>query len=152
HRHANLVRIASSLRPDMIFGKDRVPETPPLGIRAGFSFCDCHRTAAGTSPKLKAPSAPGAGLLFEGPWIKSAFEEAAGRILSLPDDASEPHLASMGEDGRAVPFDVLVEPDAGTGLSQDRRALAELKRIAPQVVAIELDQVERPHEHVRITA
>src|SRR5262249_42199369 len=73
-------------------------------------------------------------------------------ILSLRDDAFEPHLASMGEDGRAVTFDVLVEPDAGTGLSQDRRALAELKRIAPQVVAIELDQVERPHEHVRITA
>jgi hypothetical protein len=32
------------------------------------------------------------------------------------------------------------------------RAWPCLKRIGPQVVAIELDQVERPHEHVRITA
>jgi hypothetical protein len=50
----------------------------------------------------------------------------------------------MGEDGRAVAFDMLVEPDTGTGLGQDRceRGLADLERIAAQVVAVQLDQVE----------
>jgi hypothetical protein len=37
----------------------------------------------------------------------------------------------MGEDGRAVAFQMLVEPDAGTGLGHDRceRGLADLKWI-----------------------
>jgi hypothetical protein len=50
----------------------------------------------------------------------------------------------MGEDGRAVAFDMLVEPDAGAGLGQNRceRGLADLKRITPQVVAVQLNQVE----------
>jgi hypothetical protein len=41
----------------------------------------------------------------------------------------------MGEDGRAVALDMLVEPDAGAGLGHDRceRGLADLKRITPQV-------------------
>src|SRR5215470_18625036 len=41
-------------------------------------------------------------------------------------------------------LDILVEPDAGAGLDHDRceRGLADLKRIAPQVVAVGLDQVE----------
>jgi hypothetical protein len=36
---------------------------------------------------------------------------------------------------------MLVEPDTETGIGQDRceRGLADLKRIAPQVVAIQLD-------------
>jgi hypothetical protein len=36
----------------------------------------------------------------------------------------------VGEDGRTVALDMLVEPDAGTGLGQDRRerGLADLKR------------------------
>jgi hypothetical protein len=56
----------------------------------------------------------------------------------------ETMLAGMGEDGRAVAFQMLVEPDAGLGLGQDRceRGFADLKRIMPQVVAIQLDQVE----------
>jgi hypothetical protein len=51
----------------------------------------------------------------------------------------------MGEDAGAVAFDMLVEPDAGSGLGQDRceRGLADLKRITPQVVAVQLDQVKR---------
>ncbi len=50
----------------------------------------------------------------------------------------------MDEDGRAVALDMLVEPDAGSGLGQDgcERGLADLKRIAPQVVAVQLDQVK----------
>ena len=50
----------------------------------------------------------------------------------------------MGEDGLAVAFDMLVKPDTGASLGQRarKRGLANLKRIAPQVVAIQLDQVE----------
>ena len=50
----------------------------------------------------------------------------------------------MGEDGRAVAFDMLVEPDTGAGLGQDRceRGLADLKRVTPQVLAVQFDQVE----------
>jgi hypothetical protein len=32
----------------------------------------------------------------------------------------EPQLAGIGEDGRAVAFDILVEPDAGAGFGHDR--------------------------------
>jgi hypothetical protein len=50
----------------------------------------------------------------------------------------------MGEDGRAVALDMLIEPDAGAGLGHDRceRGLADLKRIAPQIVAIQFDEVD----------
>jgi hypothetical protein len=39
---------------------------------------------------------------------------------------------------------VLIQPQARTGLGQDRgeRGLAHLQRIAPQVLAVQLDQVE----------
>jgi hypothetical protein len=60
-----------------------------------------------------------------------------GRVPPLGHDAFEPHLAGWGEDGRAVAFDMLVEPDAGARLGQDgcERGLAGLERVAPQVVA-----------------
>jgi hypothetical protein len=50
----------------------------------------------------------------------------------------------MGEDGRAIALDMLVEPDAGAGFGYDgcERHIADLKRIAPQVVAAQLDQIE----------
>ena len=50
----------------------------------------------------------------------------------------------MGEDGRAVALGMLIEPDAGAGLGDDRRerCLADLKRIAPQIVAVQFDQIE----------
>jgi hypothetical protein len=50
----------------------------------------------------------------------------------------------MGEDGRAVAFDMLIEPHAGASLGQHarERGLADLKRIAPEVVAVQLDEVE----------
>ena len=49
---------------------------------------------------------------------------------------------------------MLVEPDAGVGLGHDRceRALADLKRIAPQVVAIQFDQVEGVEEYALVSA
>ena len=67
-----------------------------------------------------------------------------GRILALRDDALKTHLAGVVEDGRAIALDMLVEPDARAGLGHDRceRGLADVKRVAPQVVAVQLDQVE----------
>src|SRR5262249_27419945 len=72
-----------------------------------------------------------------------------GRILALRDNAFEAKLAGMGEDGRAVAFDMLVEPDAGAGLGHDRRepGLADFKRIVPQIVAVQLDEVEGVEEY-----
>jgi hypothetical protein len=47
---------------------------------------------------------------------------------------------------------MLVEPDTGTGLGQDRceRGLADLERVTPEVVAVQLDQVEGVQEHVPV--
>ena len=58
----------------------------------------------------------------------------------------------MGEDGRAVALDMLVEPDTGAGLGHDRceRGLADRKRVTPHVVAIQLDQVESVEEGVQM--
>jgi hypothetical protein len=52
----------------------------------------------------------------------------------------------------AVALDMLVAPDAGAGLDHDRCecGLADLQRVTPQVVAIQLDQVEGVQEHVPI--
>ena len=60
----------------------------------------------------------------------------------------------MGEDGRAVALDMLVEPDAGAGLGHDRRerGLADLKRITPQVVAVQFDEVEGVEEYLVVSA
>jgi hypothetical protein len=60
----------------------------------------------------------------------------------------------VGEDGRAVALDMLVEPDAGVGLGHDRceRRLADLKRITPQVVAVQLNEVEGVEEDVLVSA
>ena len=57
----------------------------------------------------------------------------------------------MGEDGRAIALDMLIEPDAGAGLGHDRceRGLTDLKRITPQVIAVQLDQVEGVEDFLR---
>ena len=46
------------------------------------------------------------------------------------------------------------EPDAGAGLGHDgcKRGLADLKRVAPQVVAVQLDQVEGVEEDALVSA
>ena len=69
---------------------------------------------------------------------------AIRRVLPLRHDAFESHLAGVGEDGRAVAFQMLVEAQAKASFGQrtSKRGLADLKRIAPQVVAVQLDQVE----------
>jgi hypothetical protein len=60
----------------------------------------------------------------------------------------------MGEDGRAVAFHVFVEPYAGAGFGHDRceRGLADIKRITPQVVAVQLDEVEGVEEYALVSA
>src|SRR5262249_20416748 len=75
-------------------------------------------------------------------------------ILALRHDALKTHLAGMGEDGRAVALDMLTEPDAGAGLGHDgcERGLADRKRIAPQVVAVQLDEVEGVEEDALVGA
>jgi hypothetical protein len=59
----------------------------------------------------------------------------------------------MGEDGWAVALDMLIEPDAGAGLGHDRRerGLADLKRITPQVVAVQFDQVKGVEEYALVS-
>jgi hypothetical protein len=44
------------------------------------------------------------------------------------------------------------EPDAGAGLGHNRCecGLADLERVTPQVVAVQLDQVEGVQEHVPV--
>src|SRR6516225_7583069 len=79
---------------------------------------------------------------------------AIRRVLPFRHDAFESHLAGVGEDGRAVALDMLVEPDAGAGLGHDRckLGLADRKRITPQVVAVQFDEVEGVEEYLVVSA
>ena len=60
----------------------------------------------------------------------------------------------MGEDGRAVALDVLVEPQAKASFGQhtSKRGLAHFQGITPHVVAIQLDQVESVEEGTVVVA
>jgi hypothetical protein len=63
--------------------------------------------------------------------------------LRLRHDAFETKLAGVGEDGRAVAFQMPVEAQAKASFSQhtSKRGLAHFQRITPRVVGIQLDQV-----------
>jgi hypothetical protein len=58
----------------------------------------------------------------------------------------------MGENGGSVRFNMLVKPEAGSGLGQDgsERSLAHLKRVSAQVVTVQLDEVEGIEEDARV--
>src|SRR5262249_22760718 len=65
-------------------------------------------------------------LSFHGRRIRVLHFEPVGRaagtiggILALRGNAFEAELAGMGEDGRAVTLDMLVEPDAGAGVGTE---------------------------------
>jgi len=53
-------------------------------------------------------------------------------------------IAIRGADWIKAVWHSAPEPDAGAGLGHDRceRGLADLKRIAPQVIAVQFDEVE----------
>jgi hypothetical protein len=68
-------------------------------------------------------------------------------VLPLRHYTFEAHLAGMGENGRAVALDMLIEPDAGAGHDRRERGLADLKRITAQVVAVQFDQIEGVEEY-----
>ena len=104
--------------------------------------------SAGHLPQSSSSSRFTAGALHLEPIRRAS--RAIHRVLALRHNTVESHLAGVGEDGRAVALDVFVEPDAGAGLGRDRceRGLAHFQRIAPQVVAIQLDQVEGIEEGV----
>src|SRR5205823_644274 len=77
------------------------------------------------------------------------------RVQPLRHDALEPHLAGVVEHDVAVlVLEVLVELQADLGRAQQRRelALAALERRAPQVLAVELEQVEGEEEHGTVLA
>ena len=79
-----------------------------------------------------------------GPGTVGFLQNPGGGILTLRDNALKTHFAGVCEDGRAVAFHVFVELYAGAGLGHDRceRGFADLKRIAPQVIAVQFDEVE----------
>src|SRR5262249_13379807 len=66
------------------------------------------------------------------------------RVLPFRDDALNPKLAGVPKNSLAVALHVLVKSDARVSLGQHHLqcSLAALKRIGPQVVTIQLDQVE----------
>src|SRR5260221_10550456 len=60
----------------------------------------------------------------------------------------------MGKDGRTVALDMLVEPEARAGLAHDRceGGLADLERVTPQIVAVQLDEIEGVEEDALVSA
>src|SRR5262249_55027436 len=79
---------------------------------------------------------------------------AIRRVFPLRHDAFEAHLAGVGEDGRAVAFQMLVEAQAKAGFSQhtSKRGLADLKRIAPEVIAVQFNEVEGVEKDALVSA
>src|SRR5262249_37802224 len=76
-----------------------------------------------------------------------------GGVLALRGNAFEAELAGMGEDSRAVAFQMLVEAQAKAGFGQraSKRGLAHLQRITPQVVAVQFDKVEGVEEYAVVS-
>src|SRR5215813_13264622 len=60
----------------------------------------------------------------------------------------------MGEDGRAVAFQMLVEAQAKASFGQhtSKRCLAHFQGITPHVVAVQFDQVEGVEEYAPVSA
>ena len=79
---------------------------------------------------------------------------AVAGILPLGDDAFQTKLACMTKYERPVFLDVFVQLDArpSTRDQAGERSLAHLQRIAPEVLPVQLDQVERIEEHGMVMA
>jgi hypothetical protein len=79
---------------------------------------------------------------------------AIGGILPLRDDSFEPKLAGVAEHGLAVALYVVIEPNAMANPGEDagQRRLADFERIAAEIVAVQLDQVEGVQKHAVVSA
>ena len=60
----------------------------------------------------------------------------------------------MAENSLTIALDMLVEAEAKANFGQhtSKRGLADLKRIAPEVIAVQLDQVEGVEEYAVVSA
>ena len=103
--------------------------------------------------RVRLYSRPGNDMTRRFPLIAEALTGLRSRSCIIDGEAvacDENGLASFERiryrqhDGDVFLY-ALVEPDAGTGLGHDRceRGFADLQRITAQVVAVQLDQVER---------
>ena len=72
------------------------------------------------------------------------------RFETMP---SRPILQAWAKTVGPSPY-MLIEPDAGASLGQDgcERGLADLERVAPQVVAVQLNEVEAVKEDIVVMA
>ena len=104
--------------------------------------------------ELEAEQRRGREMLAKYAQRNEAAAAAIHRILALRHDVFEAKLARVPEHCLTVAFHVLVESNARVSLGHDRceRGLAEFKRIAPQVVAVQFDQVEGVQERAVIMA
>jgi hypothetical protein len=70
-------------------------------------------------------------------------------MLALRDDAFRAELAWVTEHDRSILIEVFIQSDARpcTRDHAGKRSLAHLQRIAPEVVSVQLDQVERVKEY-----
>jgi hypothetical protein len=128
-------------------------ESPDIAAEKGFF----QRSVAPVSHPPQSSSASRFTAAQAGFFILSQWGERPERwVESLRFDtiAFEAELTGKGEDGRAVAFDILVESNAGAGLGHhgNEPRLADLKRITPQVVTIQLDQVEGVEEDAVVSA
>src|SRR6516165_3339067 len=75
------------------------------------------------------------------------------RVLPLRHDAFEPELACVCKHERPILLvKMFVEPQARYCSPEQarKRRLAHGKRVAPEIVAVQLDQVEGVEEHTRV--
>src|SRR5262249_52406606 len=77
-----------------------------------------------------------------------------GGILALRQDSFKTHFASMGEDSRAVAFHVFVEAQAKAifGQRTSKRGLAHFQGIAPEIVAVQFNEVEGVEEYAPVSS
>src|SRR3954469_9465943 len=102
------------------------------------------RSVAVTGPNPRLPRA--APPRWPGFWTLPS--RGSGRTdsgsLSLRDDPFEAKLAGVREHRGPIALDVLIEPQSGARLGQERRqrGLADDERLTPQILAVEIEQIE----------
>ena len=76
------------------------------------------------------------------------------RAEPLRDDPLQPHLAGMVEYALAIVGEVLVhtQPRKAHAQQARKRRLARLQRLAPQVLAVQFEEVEGVEEYLVVSA